>query len=306
MAQPTFLTRFTPTYRQSAYPAISPLLPELSCSGKTILVTAGATGLGFFISRGFCQAQASNVILLSRRESVLSAASEKLSSEFPNTNIHTYVCDITDAEAVAKVFSSVKGKIGRVDILVNSATNQSLPFPITELTPAKLKETFDTLVLGPTNLLNAFIASSPPDPSNEKVFIGLSSIAAHCANPTLHAYGAAKAAFTIMLQHYNDELSGKGLRVHSIHPGAVLTPAARAYGATEEMMDWEDGGLTGGFVVWLSSTKGEFLRGKFVWANWDVEELEARKEEIASDPDILRLGLVTGKLELFPVDGAGK
>lgn len=36
----------------------------------------------------------------------------------------------------------------------------------------------------------------------------------------------------------------------------------------------------GGFGVWLATEKAEFLNGKYVSVNWDVEELMRRKEEI--------------------------
>ena len=38
--------------------------------------------------------------------------------------------------------------------------------------------------------------------------------------------------------------------------------------------------LSANFLVWLSQPKNKFLSGKMVWANWDVEELEARQDEI--------------------------
>jgi hypothetical protein len=38
--------------------------------------------------------------------------------------------------------------------------------------------------------------------------------------------------------------------------------------------------LPGHFNVWLASPEAEFLKGKFVWANWDVDELKAHAEEI--------------------------
>ncbi len=38
--------------------------------------------------------------------------------------------------------------------------------------------------------------------------------------------------------------------------------------------------LAGAFMVWLASPEADFVKGKFLWANWDVEELKARKEEI--------------------------
>jgi hypothetical protein len=36
------------------------------------------------------------------------------------------------------------------------------------------------------------------------------------------------------------------------------------------------------FLVWLSQPKNKFLHGRMVWANWDVQELAARAEEISS------------------------
>lgn len=38
--------------------------------------------------------------------------------------------------------------------------------------------------------------------------------------------------------------------------------------------------LSAGAAVWLSSGDKSFLSGRCVAANWDVEELEARKEEL--------------------------
>ena len=34
------------------------------------------------------------------------------------------------------------------------------------------------------------------------------------------------------------------------------------------------------FILWMTSPEAHFLRGKFVWCNWDVEQLKARAKEI--------------------------
>jgi hypothetical protein len=34
------------------------------------------------------------------------------------------------------------------------------------------------------------------------------------------------------------------------------------------------------FAVWLASSEAKFLKSKYVWVNWDVDELMARAEEI--------------------------
>lgn len=49
--------------------------------------------------------------------------------------------------------------------------------------------------------------------------------------------------------------------------------------------------LAGHFVNWVSSAEGEFLKGKYLWVNWDVDELKARKEELRA-PRKLLTGLV--------------
>jgi hypothetical protein len=41
--------------------------------------------------------------------------------------------------------------------------------------------------------------------------------------------------------------------------------------------------MSANFIVWASSPEARFLRGKFVWANWDVDEMMVKKEEIAEE-----------------------
>ena len=44
------------------------------------------------------------------------------------------------------------------------------------------------------------------------------------------------------------------------------------------------------FLVWVVSEEASFLKGKFVWANWDVEELKALKGGIEGG-SLLTVGL---------------
>ena len=49
--------------------------------------------------------------------------------------------------------------------------------------------------------------------------------------------------------------------------------------------------LPANFHVWLASCEAQFLKGKFLWSNWDVDELKARAKELESGPQ-LSIGLV--------------
>ena len=48
--------------------------------------------------------------------------------------------------------------------------------------------------------------------------------------------------------------------------------------------------LPADFVVWAASPEAEFLKGRYVWVNWDIEELKARKEELV-EKNLLTMGL---------------
>lgn len=50
--------------------------------------------------------------------------------------------------------------------------------------------------------------------------------------------------------------------------------------------------LPGDFVVWAVSPEARFLNGRFVWANWDVDELKDDKDEIIANPRKFTLGLI--------------
>ena len=45
------------------------------------------------------------------------------------------------------------------------------------------------------------------------------------------------------------------------------------------------------FTLWLSSPEARFLKGKYLWSNWDVDELKARSAELSSTTQ-LTIGLV--------------
>jgi hypothetical protein len=51
--------------------------------------------------------------------------------------------------------------------------------------------------------------------------------------------------------------------------------------------------LPGGFAVWAATTEAEFLHGRFVWANWDIDELKAGDigKKIKEDAHFLQVGM---------------
>jgi len=52
----------------------------------------------------------------------------------------------------------------------------------------------------------------------------------------------------------------------------------------------DDVGLCGGFCVWLTKEKRDWLSGRYLDARWDIEELLRNKEEVVSK-DLLKFRL---------------
>jgi hypothetical protein len=45
--------------------------------------------------------------------------------------------------------------------------------------------------------------------------------------------------------------------------------------------------------LYLASPRADFLRGRYITANWDIDELEAHKNEII-EKNMLRVNIFTG------------
>lgn len=86
-------------------------------TGKTCLVTGGAGGLGKAIATQFLEAGA-NVVICDVNEERLQATSNELSPKGPLNAIKT---DITKTDEVERLFETIVGEFGKIDVLVNNA-----------------------------------------------------------------------------------------------------------------------------------------------------------------------------------------
>lgn len=118
---PPDTTDIVKMYHKSSYPAISPLRPELSQTGRTVLITGASAGIGLSIARAYALASASKVILTGRRKDVLQSSAADLSGEFKNTKFDARVCDIGNVAESAALWSSLRADGVFVDVLVLNA-----------------------------------------------------------------------------------------------------------------------------------------------------------------------------------------
>ena len=116
---------------------------DTNLSGHTALITGGSLGLGRAMAAAFYQAGA-NVAIVARRAEPLTDAVEliRAGTSTEDSKVDGYVCDVTDAAALAETLARVTAELGSVDILVNNA-GQSAAKPFTEITDAEWQADID-------------------------------------------------------------------------------------------------------------------------------------------------------------------
>jgi NAD(P)-dependent dehydrogenase (short-subunit alcohol dehydrogenase family) len=102
-----------------------PVHPE-NLHGRVAIVTGGALGIGFEVSRALANAGA-KVIMVNRKEEQGNDAIETIRKETPDADVDWKECDLGSLRQVREVFSSLRDSLDRLDFLVLSAginTNQ--------------------------------------------------------------------------------------------------------------------------------------------------------------------------------------
>lgn len=279
------LPRPTKTYHSHTYDRIAKH-HNFDGQSKTILVTGGASGVGYHISKAFAGAGVSRIAIVSRSLE----AQEKVQSEFkesyPSVQVLSYQASITDDARMKQILQ----ELGTVDVLIlNAAVAHGRLLP-TEVTAEQAREAFAVNAESTFNIANSYLATPMPR-HGRKTIINVSAAAAHIPGATRVAYGASKAAAIQLMQNFASQFQGEDVRVFSFHPGAFYTRGV-AQNLPKDMMVWEDINLPADFSLWLAGPESVFLHGRFVWAHWDVDELIELKERFENDPSFLTIGLV--------------
>lgn len=280
------LPRPTKTYHNTSYERIAKR-NGFDGHGKTVVVTGGASGVGFSISRAFAEAGVARIAMISRSAGPQQKAKADLEGAYPTTHILTYQASVTDSDRMAEILQ----ELGTVDVLVLSAASVHRRAKATEISTREIRDAFDTNVTAAFDLTKMYLALPAPA-GGHKTVINISSAVVQVSGTLRIGYGSSKAAAAQLMQHFASELDERDCtRVFSFHPGAFYTPAVAQH-LRQEGMKWDDLDLPAYFALWLAGPESDFLHGRHVWANWDVDELIALKDRIGKDASFLTIGLV--------------
>ncbi|KAL6819935.1 hypothetical protein V8C40DRAFT_281247 [Trichoderma camerunense] len=272
------------------YEALTKAVAANPLTGKSALITGAGRGVGEHITRELAAAGVSRIALVGRDLERLNKTKKNFQEAFPGTVFEAFSADITDEAKIASVFKD----FGAPDIVINNAGHFPDEGPFIKEDLKSWWKGFEINILGTAIVTQQFLRAKPEGKS--ATVISLSTIGIHMRFPlpgwsgyATSKMGQARVFELLRFEHPE-------VRFINVHPGSVETDGYAKTGLPAPPNGMTDGKLTGQFFAWLASDEAEFLSGRFVWADWDVDELKAKKEQIINDDLLLTTidGLVKG------------
>lgn len=185
-------------------------------SGRRVLVTGAAQGIGRRIAEGFATAGAS-LLLLDRQEQAVAALASELRNQ--GREVRALAVDLADPPAIAAALAGLDG----LDVLVHNAAY----FPLTEfaaITPQLLQRTL-AVNLGALFWLTQAALPLFAARGGGCVLATSSVTGNRVAYPGLSHYAASKAGVNGFIRNAALELAPRNIRVNGVEPGMIHTPA---------------------------------------------------------------------------------
>lgn len=188
-------------------------LPGLK--GKKIVITAGASGIGFSIAR-LLHAQGVQIAICDVDANALRNASTELEG------CVAVEADVSDETAVDAFFDAVQDNLGGLDALVNNAGIAGPTGNLEDLSPDDWRRCIDICLTG--QFLSARRAIPMIKAAGGGALVNMASAAAKHGYAYRTPYSAAKFGVIGLTQSLAKELGPDNIRVNAVLPGIVEGP----------------------------------------------------------------------------------
>lgn len=184
---------------------------------KVVLVTGGASGIGFGTVEYLLEQGNYEIISFSRGDNNIALAKEKLGENA--SRILFLQGDVSKEEDCKKIYEEINNKYGKLDGLVNSAGIIKMG-GIEEQTLEEWNNSINV------NLTSIFLLTKTLLPLLKKgtnaAVVNISSMSSERAGGSI-AYCSAKAGLDMLTKYMGQELGKYNIRVNSVNPAAVYT-----------------------------------------------------------------------------------
>lgn len=197
-------------------------------SGKRILITGAARGIGLAVARA-CLEQGAKLCMADIDTAELKEARKRLMSS--GDGILAVEMDVCDANSIRRAFKRAMDEWGALDVLVNNAA--ILDFNrVQDIAVDRWRHVLDT------NLTSVLDVSQNALPMLRKgtgpAIVNTVSTQAFFGQPASVAYASAKGGLMNLTRCMAIDLGGEGIRVNAVAPGFIDTRMALTEDGTHE------------------------------------------------------------------------
>lgn len=185
--------------------------------GKVALVTGASSGIGEATAEALAAAGAA-VAIGARRTDGLEDLAARLRAG--GATVLALELDVSDERACADAVARTRAELGGLDVLVNNAGVMLLG-TIVGADPEDWRRMLHTNVLGLMYMTHAAIEGMVEQGSGDVV--NVSSVAGRVARKGSGVYNASKWAVNAFSESLRQEVTGRGVRIGLVEPGAVTT-----------------------------------------------------------------------------------
>jgi 2-deoxy-D-gluconate 3-dehydrogenase len=205
-------------------------------TGRAVIVTGGAMGIGFGIVQRFVQAGA-NVVLADLDGDL--AVSKVAELEGPGKAVAVEV-DVADPDAGRRLVDECVASFGAVDVLVNNAGIYPMT-PLLDMTRQAWEKVIEVNLTGLAFISKAVGLRMKEQGTGGRI-INIASIdSLHPSMVGLAAYDSSKGGVLMFTKAFALEMAPHGVTVNAIAPGGIATEGTAApladSGMTQEQME---------------------------------------------------------------------
>jgi NAD(P)-dependent dehydrogenase (short-subunit alcohol dehydrogenase family) len=236
--------------------------------GQAVLVTGGASGMGWAVSERFARRGAA--VLIADTNTVLGAA-RAADLQARGARAAYFECDVSDPGACESAVAETLRRFGRLSCAFNNAGFPGAMQPLHEQSRDSWDRVIAITLSGVFHCMRAEITAMLG--SGGGAIVNNASVAGIVGFPTIAPYSAAKHGVIGLTRTAALEYAGRGIRINAICPGYMDTPMTHA-STTPEMRQALAAATPAGrlgqpgevaeLAVWLCSTAASFVHGAFI------------------------------------------
>ncbi len=196
---------------------------------NTALITGASSGIGLELARVHA-AHGDNLVLVARNKSKLDELKKELEKEY-HIFVFTIKKDLSQPDAAQEVYDEINSKSIRIDYLINNAGFGDFGM-FSETSWEKELRMINLNIVALTQFTKLYLKEMLASGSGK--IMNVSSTAAFMPGPKMAVYFATKA----FVQHFSEavanEVSGSGVTVTALCPGATESGFTAAAGLGED------------------------------------------------------------------------